>query len=98
MNQNTFQLIRDATPFLSTKHAIKYQQYLQSPLATAVEIILAIQNSDAELALHEIAVIAGVHISTATETVRALRSGGYPFVVRQAGTQGHKILISSKHR
>lgn len=96
MKENIFSLIKEATPFLSTEHAIVYQQYLRTSLSIAVDIIQVIQASDTELTLVDVSKISGISIGTVTETIRALRLGGYPFVVKQAGTQGNKLLIGKQ--
>lgn len=94
MNKNTFNLIRDASTFLQLENIYQYQEFVKSPINTAMIIISVVEASATELTLSSISNLSGIHIDTVAETIRALRLGGYPFTVRQAGTQGHKLLIS----
>lgn len=94
MQKTTFNLIQDATTFLQTKHARKYRDYLRTPLVVAVDIIVAVENANVPLTVADIAMLAGLSVDTVADTIRALRQGGYPFVIAVAGTQGHKYLVS----
>jgi hypothetical protein len=96
MNKTTFNTIRDSVTFLQITELHKYQEYFLAPLSIAIDIIAVVRIDGGELTLNEIATRTGHSLSAVVETVRALRSGGYPFVVRVAGTQGNKLLVSIK--
>ena len=92
MNKSSFDLIKKSTAFLQGKDVHKFRDYAKPALATAIDVIQAVKASSVELTFDDISVTTGVHPSTVAETIRALRSGGYPFTVREE--QGQKMLIS----
>jgi hypothetical protein len=94
VNKNTFSLIKSAATFLQIKDIYQYQEFVKPGLDKALMIIAVIDNATMELTFAEISLVSGINVDTVAETIRALRLGGYPFNVRQAGTQGHKLLIS----
>jgi hypothetical protein len=94
MNENTFNLIKDASTFLQIDNICDYRNFIKPSLSTALKIVATIEASDRELTILEIAHKTDLGTGTVSDTIRALRLGGYPLMVREAGTQGCKSLIS----
>jgi hypothetical protein len=94
MNKVTFELIKSASTFLQIDNIHYYQDFVKPSLSTALKITATIEASNNELTISEIARKANLGTGTVSDTIRALRLGGYPLMVREAGTQGHKLLIS----
>lgn len=94
MNTLSKQLIEQSALFLITDDSRKYQEYLRSPLSTAIDILGAIESSGAPITNKEIATATGISINVVRDTLLALRKGGYPLSVDVAGTTGGKYLVT----
>jgi hypothetical protein len=95
MHKDTQVLIQNAARFLQTRTARKYSQFLRTPLATAVIILTAIEKYP-QSTIAELSIETGIGKGIVTDTITALKKGGYPLTVTVAGTQGSKHLISIK--
>jgi biotin operon repressor len=91
MNTKTRQLIKDAAIFL-LHFDRSNREFLKSTLQTTLLIIERIEKG--ETTIDDIALVLCISSDTVAETIRMLRSGGYPIAVREAGTQGCKYLVS----
>lgn len=92
MNKNSLDLIKSSTVFLQNKDIHKFRDYVKTSLAIAIDIIQVVKASSVEMSFDDISDATGISTIVVSETIRALRSGGYPFTVR--GEKGMRMLIS----
>jgi biotin operon repressor len=91
MDNKSRELITDAAIFL--QHFDRTNtRFLKQPLQTALLVIQQIEKG--QTTVGDLSLVLCLSRDTVAQVIRALREGGYPFVVEQAGTQGCKYLVS----